>query len=145
MLTKKDRYPIPLTSDLLDSPKNARIYTKIDLRHAYHLVQIAEGDKWKTVFQTRYGSFEWLVMPFELSNGPAAFQRFMNDIFADIGAILSITLPDGEIHPVAFHSRTLTEPKLNYDTHVKELLTIFEACTNWRHYMEGSTLPVDVV
>ena len=62
-----------------------------------------------------------------------------------IGAILSITLPDGEIHPVAFHSRTLTEPELNYDTHVKELLMIFEACTNWRHYLEGSTLPIDGV
>src|ERR1700723_4233053 len=49
-LMKKDRYLIPLTSDLLDSPKNAHIYTKIDLRHAYHLVQIAEGDEWKTVF-----------------------------------------------------------------------------------------------
>src|SRR3984957_17327950 len=62
-----------------------------------------------------------------------------------IGAILSITLPNGEIHPVAFHSRTLTEPKLNYDTHDKELLVIFEAFTNWRHYLEGSMLPIDVV
>ena len=44
-LTKKDRYPIPLTSDLLDSLKNARIYTKIDFCHAYHLVRITEGDK----------------------------------------------------------------------------------------------------
>ena len=62
-----------------------------------------------------------------------------------IGAILSITLPDGEIHPVAFHSRTLTEPKLNYDTHDEELLAIFKAFTNWCHYLEGSMLPVDVV
>ena len=69
-LMKKDRYPIPLTSDLLDSPKNARIYTKINLHHAYHLVRITEGDERKTVFRTRYGSFEWLVMPFRLSNGP---------------------------------------------------------------------------
>src|SRR6202040_1010561 len=53
-------------------------------RHTYHLVQIVEGDEWKMVFQTRYGSFEWLVMPFKLSNGPAAFQQFMNDIFADM-------------------------------------------------------------
>src|SRR5215468_3274390 len=83
-ITRKDRYPIPLVADLLDAPRRARIYSKIDLKHAYHLVRIAEGDEWKTAFRTRYGSFEWLVMPFGLSNAPAAFQRFMNDIFADM-------------------------------------------------------------
>jgi len=62
-----------------------------------------------------------------------------------IAAILSITLSDGEIHPVAFHSRTLTAPELNYDTHDKELLAIFEAFQKWRHYLEGSGTPVDVV
>ena len=82
-VTKKDRYPLPLITDLLDAPQKARIYTKIDLQHVYHLVQIAEGDKWKTAFWTRYGSFEWLVMPFRLTNGPTAFQQFMNDIFGD--------------------------------------------------------------
>jgi len=51
-ITKKDCYPIPLTKDLLDVPGKARISTKIDLRHAYHLVWISEGDKWKTAFQT---------------------------------------------------------------------------------------------
>src|SRR6202040_4210827 len=57
----------------------------------------------------------------------------------------SIALPDGEIHPVAFHSRTLTCPELNYDTHDKELLAIFEAFQKWQHYLEGSGSPVDVV
>src|ERR1700733_11834265 len=83
-ITKKDRYPLPLISDLLDSSGRARIYTKIDLQHAYHLVRIAEGDEWKTAFRTCYGSFEWQVMPFGLTNSPAAFQRFMNDIFSDM-------------------------------------------------------------
>ncbi len=83
-ISKKDRYPLPLISDLLNSARSARIYTKLDLRHAYHLVRIAEGDEWKTAFQTRYGSFEWRVMPFGLTNAPAAFQRFVNDIFADM-------------------------------------------------------------
>lgn len=83
-ISRKDKYPLPLLADLLDAPRKARIYTKIDLRHAYHLVRISDGDEWKTTFRTRYGSFEWLVMPFGLTNAPAAFQRFMNDIFADM-------------------------------------------------------------
>ena len=49
-LTKKDRYPLPLISDLLDSPSKVKIYSKIDLHHMYHLVRIAEGDEWKTTF-----------------------------------------------------------------------------------------------
>lgn len=307
-ISKKDRYPLPLISDLLDAPGNAKIYTKIDLRHAYHLVRIAEGDEWKTTFRTRYGSFEWLVMPFGLSNAPAAFQRFMNDIFSDLvdecvivylddiliyssdpsahkkhvkevlrrlrqhglyarpdkcewhvdrveylgyilspdgltmasdkiktiqdwpeprkvkdvqsflgfanfyrrfiynysdivvpltrltrkgtifaftdlareafvrlkeafvsapvlthwipdrpiivetdasdyalAAILSIELENGEIHPVAFHSRTFNSTELNYDVHDKELFAIFEGFRIWRHYLEGAGDPIDVV
>ena len=83
-ISKKDRYPLPLISDLLDSPRKAQVYSKIDLCHAYHLVRIANGDEWKTAFRTRYGSFEWSVMLFGLTNAPVAFQQFMNDIFSDI-------------------------------------------------------------
>ena len=57
---------------------------KINLWHAYHLVRIHEGDEWKTAFRTCYGSFEWRVMPFGLSNALAAFQHLMNSIFADL-------------------------------------------------------------
>ena len=307
-ITKKDRYPLPFISDLLTTAGKARVYTTLDIRHAYHMIRIAEGDEWKTAFRTRYGTFEWLVMPFGLTNAPAAFQRYMNDIFSDLldvyviiylddiliysddpskhtehvrevlrrlrknglyarpdkcrfssdtveylgfilskdglkmdpskvqtiqdwpeprkikdiqsflgfanfycrfiseysnivvpltrltrkgikwdfsdaarkafqslktafttapilthwipdkpiivetdasdyalGAILSIQLDSGEIHPVAFHSRTFTAPELNYDTHDKELLAIFEAFRVWRHFLEGSGIPIDVV
>ena len=72
-ISKKDRYPLLLISDLLDSSHKARVYSKIDLRHAYHLVCIADGDEWKTAFRTRYGSFEWSVMPFGLTNAPMVF------------------------------------------------------------------------
>jgi len=54
-LTHKNRYPILLITDLLDAPKKARYYMKINLRSAYYLVYIAKGDKWKTAFRTHYG------------------------------------------------------------------------------------------
>ena len=62
-----------------------------------------------------------------------------------VAGILSITCADGEIHPLAFYSQTLTAPELNYDMHDKELLAIFEAFWAWRHYLEDSGSPVDVV
>ena len=62
-----------------------------------------------------------------------------------LGAILSIQTDSGEIHPVAFHSRSFTPAKINYDTHDKELLAIFAAFTVWRHYPEGSPIPIDAV
>ena len=63
-----------------------------------------------------------------------------------LAAILStISLTDSEIHPITFHSRTFTPPKLNYDVHDKELLMIFEAFKIWHHYLEGSPTPVDMV
>ena len=56
---EKDCYPLPLIPDLLNAPAPARIYSKIDLKHAYHLVCIAEGDESKTAFCTWYGSYKW--------------------------------------------------------------------------------------
>src|ERR1700733_12546947 len=113
-ITKKDRYPLPLISDLLDSSGRARIYTKIDLQHAYHLVRIAEGDEWKTTFRTRYGSFEWRVMPFGLTNAPAAFQRFMNDIFSDMVDICVVIYLDD----ILIYSDNIDIHR----THVREVL-----------------------
>ena len=62
-----------------------------------------------------------------------------------IAAILSITLSDGEIHPIAFYSQTLTTSELNYDTHNTELLAIYESFCTWWHYLEGSATPINVV
>jgi transposase InsO family protein len=83
-VTIKNRYPLPLISEALDRLKHAKLFTRLDLRGAYNLIRIKEGDEWKTAFRTRYGHFENLVMPFGLTNAPAAFQHLMNDIFRDL-------------------------------------------------------------
>ena len=83
-ITVKNRYPLPLISELLDRLKDSKVFTKLDLRVGYNNVRIRDGDEWKTAFRTRYGLFEFLVMPLGLTNAPAAFQHFMNDVFRDV-------------------------------------------------------------
>jgi len=101
-------------NDLLDAPRKARIYSKIDLKSAYHLVHIAKGDEWKTAFRTRYGLFKWLVMPFGLSNAPSAFQHFINDIFSDVLDIFVVIYLDN----ILIYSDNMDDHK----KHVKEVL-----------------------
>ena len=113
-ITKKDRYPLPCITDLLDAPSRARIYTKINLRHAYHLVHISAGDEWKTSFRTRYGSYEWLVMPFGLMNAPAAFQQFVNTVFADLLDVCVIIY----LNDILIYSAD----KASHKEHVQEVL-----------------------
>ncbi|KAH9244450.1 hypothetical protein BASA81_018142 [Batrachochytrium salamandrivorans] len=82
--TVKDRNPIPLISELLRTLSTGKIFTTLDLRGAYNLLRIKEGDESKTSFITKYGQFEFLVMPFGLANAPAQFQRMMNFLFRDV-------------------------------------------------------------
>jgi hypothetical protein len=78
--TIKNRYPLPLIRETLNRLSKARYYTALDIRHAYNLVCMAEGEEWKTVFRTRYGPVKSLVMPFELTNAPATFQHLINEV-----------------------------------------------------------------
>ena len=82
-LTIKNRYPLPLIGESLDRLGRAKRFTQLDLTSAYHRMRIKEGDEWKTAFQTRYGHFEYQVMPFGLSNAPASFQGYINKILAE--------------------------------------------------------------
>ena len=77
-ITKKDRYPLPLIRETLNNISQAKWFTKLDIIAAFHKIQIAQGDEWKTAFQTRYGLYEWLVTPFGLANGPSTFQKYIN-------------------------------------------------------------------
>ncbi|SLM34531.1 gag polymerase env [Lasallia pustulata] len=87
-ITIKNRYPLPLISDMLDRLQGAKKFTKLDCKDAYNRVRIKGGDEWKTAFRTRFGLFEYLAMPFGLTNAPAMFQAFIDKA---LGEFLDIT------------------------------------------------------
>jgi hypothetical protein len=82
----KNRYPLPLASDIINRLRGARYFTKFDVRWGYNNVRIKEGDEWKAAFATNRGLFEPTVMFFGMTNSPATFQGMMNTIFADLVA-----------------------------------------------------------
>ncbi|CCO29573.1 Transposon Ty3-I Gag-Pol polyprotein AltName: Full=Gag3-Pol3 [Rhizoctonia solani AG-1 IB] len=94
VITIKDRYALPAQNELIEKLHNAKIFTKLDLHNGYNNVHIKEGNKWKAAFRTKYGHFEPTVMQFELSNAPAVFQCFMNNIFCDLLDITVIVYLD---------------------------------------------------
>ena len=82
-LTIRNSYPLPRFDDLIDRLQSARYFTKIDLRTGYHQVKVSKEDVSKTAFRTRYGYYEFQVLPFGLTDAPTTFQQLMNDIFRD--------------------------------------------------------------
>ncbi|SJL12748.1 uncharacterized protein ARMOST_16179 [Armillaria ostoyae] len=91
-MTIKNRYPLPLISELMDKLGSAKYFTKLDVRWGYNNVCIKKDDEWKAAFRTNRGLFEPTVMFFGLTNSPATFQWMMNNIFKDLIAAGKVTI-----------------------------------------------------
>lgn len=105
-MTVKNRYPLPLISDLINQLKGARYFTKLDVRWGFNNVRIREGDEWKGAFRTNRGLFEPLVMFFGMTNSPGTFQNMMNDILHDLimEGVVAVYLDD-----ILIFTKTLAE------------------------------------
>ena len=79
--TIKNKYPLLRIDDLFDQLRGARVYSKIDLRTNYHQLRVREADIPTTVFRTRYGHFEFIIMSFRLTNAPTTFMDLMHRVF----------------------------------------------------------------
>uniref|UniRef100_A0A3P8R7J1 Gypsy retrotransposon integrase-like protein 1 n=1 Tax=Astatotilapia calliptera TaxID=8154 RepID=A0A3P8R7J1_ASTCA len=117
-VTVKNKYPLPLISSIFNSLQGATVFTKLDLRNAYHLVRIREGDEWKTAFNTPLGHFEYLVMPFGLTNAPAVFQALVNDVLRDfLNVFVFVYLDD-----ILIFSKTLEDHRIHVRSVLQRLL-----------------------
>ncbi|KAE8687190.1 Detected protein of unknown function [Hibiscus syriacus] len=113
-MTVKNKYPLPRIDDLFDQLRGAIVFSKIDLRSGYYQLKVKGSDVAKTVIRTRYGHYEFLVMPFGLMNAPAAFMDLMNRVFRPyLDQFVVVFIDD-----ILIYSRTEAE----HDEHLKIVL-----------------------
>ena len=108
-VTIKNKYPLSRIDDLFDQLKGATVFSKIDLWSSYYQLKVRESDIPKTIFQTRYMHYEFLVMSFGPTNAPAAFMDLMNRVFMEHLDKYTIVFIDD----ILVHSRTVEEHKLH--------------------------------
>jgi len=114
-ITIPNRYPLPLMQELQDRVQGAKWFTKLDLKNGFNLIRIREGDEWKTAFRTRYGLYQFQVMPSGLTNAPSTFQDMMNHVLSDILDVGVLAYMDD----ILIYAKTEEE----HDRLVKEVLT----------------------
>ena len=114
-LTVKNRYPLPLIRETLNMMSDSVVFTKLDIIAAFNKLRMAEGEEWKTAMRTRYGLFEYLVMPFGLCGAPSSFQRYINDVLRDCLDVYATAYIDD----ILIFSKNLREHR----KHVRTVLT----------------------
>jgi hypothetical protein len=118
-VTVKDRYPLPHIEDLLNGLEGSTVFSKLDLASGYHQIRIAPGDRQKTAFTTKFGLYEWRVLPFGLANAPSQFMRMMDGLLTpELREFVSIYLDD-----VLIHSKNIED----HVGHVRRILEVLLA------------------
>jgi hypothetical protein len=116
-LTIKDNYALPMAEDCINQLNSGKYKTKLDLYAGYHQIGIHPDDVHKTAMRTKYGSYEWLVMPFGLTSAPATFQRLMNEVLREFLDVCVVVYLDD----ILIYSKTEAE-HLQHVTRVLEAL-----------------------
>ncbi|XP_048624125.1 uncharacterized protein LOC125592769 [Brassica napus] len=151
-ITIKDKYPLPRIDELLDHIRGASWFSKIDSGSGYHQIPFSEGDVMKIAFRTRYGQYEFVVIPFGLTNAPAAFRRLMNEVFHDyLDKFVIIFIDD-----ILIYSKTEVEHKAHLKLVLEQLrnqklYAKFSKCCFWKreigflgHRVSGDGVSVDL-
>eukprot|EP00253_Pinus_taeda_P008401 PITA_08401 len=126
-LTIKNKYPLPRIDELFDQVKGATMFSKIDFPSGYHEIRIKEEDIAKTTFRTRYGHYEFVVLPFRLTNAPATFMCLMNNIFHQyLDQFMLIFVDD-----ILIYSRTIEE-------HQEHLIMVLQTLREHQLYAKFS-------
>lgn len=112
-ITVKDKYPLPRIDEILDNMSGCSVFSKMDLHQGYHQIRVFPEHVERTAFQTKYGSFQFRVLPFGLCNAPATFQRTMDGMMRKHRAYADVYLDD-----IIIHSRSFEE----HLTHIREVL-----------------------